>query len=160
MEEAFQAAGLTVFEADVRTADRFLAAKRIRGGVRIRGAPVPGRFVDVVFRDPDLEAADASAPLRTLSLDIENDVEAGTVLAVSLAGPDVREVLYLDETGALFSRTFSGPDLAGSAPDAEGERTFEEPDDEGKPYLVRSFSRGRTCCAPSRTGYGRRTPIS
>lgn len=136
LEQTFKAADLDVFEADVRAADRFLAAKHIRGGLLIRGVPSPGRFVDLVFRDPELSAADSPIALRTLALDIETDVEAGTVLAVSLACPGTREVLYLDEAAGLFS-----PDLAGAAPAGHGTSPFEEPDDRGRPYLVRPYSR-------------------
>ena len=136
LEEAFGAAGIPVFEADVRAADRFLAERRIRGGLIIRGTPVPGRFVDAVFLDPELEAADEAPSLRTVALDIETDVEAGTVLAVSLAGPGLREVLFLDEAAGLFS-----PDLAGADPAARDPSPFEEADDEGRSYLVRPYSR-------------------
>ena len=136
LEEALVSGGIAVFEADVRAADRFLAEKRIRGGVRIRGAALPGRFVDVVFRDPELTAEETEVALRTVSLDIETDVESGTVLAVSLAGPGVREVLYLDEAAELFSQ-----DLAGEAPYVHEPSPFEESDDDGKPYIVRPFAR-------------------
>lgn len=136
LEEALRSAGIPVFEADVRAADRFLAAKRIRGGLRIRGEPRPGRFVDVVFRDPDLEACEVASPLRTIALDIENDVAGGTVLAVSLAGEGVREVLCLEESAALFSQ-----DIAAIAPGVQDSSPFEEIDDSGRPYLVRPFSR-------------------
>lgn len=136
LEEALTAGGLAVFEADVRVADRFLAERRIRGGLRIRGRSMPGRFVDVVFLDPELEAADEPPALRTLALDIETDVEAGTILALSLAGPGVREVLFLDEAAGLFS-----PDLAGAEPAARDPSPFEEADDAGRPYLVRPYSR-------------------
>ncbi|HOX14078.1 MAG TPA: DNA polymerase II [Spirochaetia bacterium] len=136
LEEAFGAAGIPVYEADVRAADRFLAERRIRGGLVIRGTPVPGRFVDAVFLDPDLEAAEVPPALRTAALDIETDVEAGTVLAVSLAGPGLREVLFLDEAAGLFS-----PDLAGADPAARNPSPFEEADDEGRTYLARPFSR-------------------
>lgn len=136
LEDALRSAGIPVYEADVRAADRFLAAKRIRGGLRIRGLPRAGRFVDVVFRDPDLEACEVAAPLRTIALDIENDVTDGTVLAVSLAGEGVREVLCLEEAAALFSQ-----DLAAFAPGVRDSSPFEEIDDSGRPYLVRPFSR-------------------
>ncbi len=136
LEEAFGAAGIPVYEADVRAADRFLAERRIRGGLVIRGTPVPGRFVDAVFLDPELEAAEIPPALRTLALDIETDVEAGTVLAVSLAGPGLREVLFLDEAAGLFS-----PDLAGADAAARNPSPFEEADDEGRAYLVRPYSR-------------------
>lgn len=136
LEDALGSAGITVFEADVRAADRFLAERRIRGGLIIRGTPVPGRFVDAVFLDPELEAAEIPPALRTLALDIETDVEAGTILAVSLASPGAREVLCLDEAAGLFS-----PDLAGADPAVRNPSPFEEADDEGRPYLVRPFSR-------------------
>jgi len=136
LEDAFSSGGLEVFEADVRAADRFLAEKRIRGGLSIRGIASRGRFVDVVFHDPELKAEDVEVPLRTLALDIETDVEAGTILAVSLAGPDAREVLYLDEAAQLFS-----PDIAGAASSVHDPSPFEESDDAGRPYLARPYAR-------------------
>ena len=136
LEEVFVGGGIAVFEADVRAADRFLAERRIRGGLRIRGASMPGRFVDLVFLDPELEAAEVPAVLKTVALDIETDVETGMTLAVSLACPGVREVLFLNEAAGLFS-----PDLAGAASEPREAAPFEESDDAGKPYLARPYGR-------------------
>ncbi|HSV55550.1 MAG TPA: DNA polymerase domain-containing protein, partial [Magnetospirillaceae bacterium] len=134
LEDVFMDAGIPIFEADVKAADRFLAERRIRGGVRIRGDARPGRFVDEVYRNPDLDAAEVPADLRTIALDIETDVDSGSVLAVSLAGSGLREILYLDEAAALFSQDLASPARAHREPSP-----YEEIDDAGRPYLARPY---------------------
>ncbi len=97
--EALAAAGLRTYEADLRVADQFRLERRIHGSLRLRGPHRPGRHVDLVFLDPELEPADWRPALSVLSIDIETDVAEGVVLAVGLAHRDPfredrEEVLY------------------------------------------------------------------
>ena len=99
-ERALRAAGVRLFRAERRRSAELLAGLGVRGGVLIRGEASPGRRVDAVFVEPELEPDDprpglAPVALRWLALDIETDRE-GRVLAVSLAETDRGgEVLFL-----------------------------------------------------------------
>ncbi|MGD8417874.1 MAG: DNA polymerase II [Pseudomonadales bacterium] len=105
VRDALHARGIPTFEADVRFAVRYLIDRGIKGGCRIRGEARPGQGVDVCFDDPELEPADVSAPLRTLSFDIETDPKAQHLLAISLYAepvdghPGLDEVLVVDPEG-------------------------------------------------------------
>ena len=97
--ESLAAAGLRTYEADLRIADQFRIERRIHGSLRLRGPIQPGRHVDLVFFDPELEPSDWQPALAVLSLDIETDLSSGAVLAAGLSHRDPfredrEEVLY------------------------------------------------------------------
>jgi DNA polymerase-2 len=98
------AAGLHPDQERPRPADDYLAARGLRGGVKIKGKAVPGNRVDLVFAEPILSPADPKVPLKWLSLDIET-ARDGEVRAVALVTSDGGEVLFrpdfLDEKGLL-----------------------------------------------------------
>ncbi|MDR3172926.1 MAG: hypothetical protein LBU19_01630, partial [Treponema sp.] len=79
-----------------KPAETFLMERQIRGWVEIRGQCRPGRHVDLVFADPefspgappDSASGAAHVPLRVVSIDIETDTRAGTILAVGMAWTD------------------------------------------------------------------------
>ena len=76
-------------------ADEALLALGLQGPVSIRGAPVPGKRVDVVFLEPRLTPCKTSTALQWLAIDLETD-RAGAVVAASLAGAGgAGEVLFL-----------------------------------------------------------------
>jgi DNA polymerase-2 len=75
--ETLARAGLRTYEADLRVADQFRIERGIHGSVRLRGESRPGRQVDLVFIDPQLEPSEWDPRLSVLSLDIETEVEAG-----------------------------------------------------------------------------------
>ena len=119
---ALAAAGLRSYEADLRVADQFRLERRIHGSVRIRGANRPGRHVDLVFFDPELEPAEWKPALSVLSLDIETDVASGAILAVGLSHRDpfreeVEEVLYAG--GRLAAGEASDPAIRVYGSEAE-----------------------------------------
>lgn len=86
--------------------DEFFLSRGIRGMVEIQGSWQPGRRVQRVFRDPELQAHpdQDSLALVWLSLDIETDRQ-GRVVAVSLvqkgSGPTKELVLFLPENPDL-----------------------------------------------------------
>jgi DNA polymerase-2 len=97
--EALEAGGVRTYEADLRLADQFRLEQEIHGSVRMRGENRPGKWVDLVFLDPELEPAEWQPALSVLSLDIETDVKSGAILAIGLAHRDPfredrEEVLY------------------------------------------------------------------
>jgi DNA polymerase-2 len=89
-----------------KPAETFLMERQIRGWVEIRGQCRPGRRVDLVFAEPELRApgpetdpAAGDVPLRVVSIDIETDTRAGTILAIGLAWTDA---LCLSGSGGKF----------------------------------------------------------
>ena len=53
---------------------RYLIDRGVKGGCLIRGEPLAGQGVDLVFDEPELEPSAVNVPIRTLSFDIETDV--------------------------------------------------------------------------------------
>lgn len=108
LRERLIASGIPCLEADIRFADRFLIDHGIRGGLEIRGEARPGRGVDLVFDNPDLEPADWTPELSVLSLDIETDPQASRLLSIALAGCGAEEVLLLCPPGSTCPRSATG----------------------------------------------------
>lgn len=83
---ALGSAGVWCWGADERAAEQFLAERGVRAGVAIEGEARPGKRVELVFVDADLEpsAAGEAAPLSWLSLDIETS-RRGELRACALA---------------------------------------------------------------------------
>jgi DNA polymerase-2 len=74
-------------DADIKPAELFLIEKQIKGPLLIKGIPVSGKKVDMVFRKPEISphTESVSVPLRIASVDIETDVVTGVIRAVSIA---------------------------------------------------------------------------
>ncbi|MFL5262853.1 MAG: DNA polymerase domain-containing protein [Anaeromyxobacteraceae bacterium] len=79
------AGGAPALHVERGRASDALLALGLAGPVALRGEPVPGRRVDVVFVNPELAPTAAAPTLAWLALDIETD-RGGAVTAVSLAG--------------------------------------------------------------------------
>ncbi|MEL7060137.1 MAG: DNA polymerase II, partial [Acidobacteriota bacterium] len=85
--------GVRCYEADVRFAIRFLIDRGLRGAIAIHGEPIRTRDGVTRFDNPRLEPADWSPALRVLSLDIETDPRAESLLSIGLSGCGLSEVL-------------------------------------------------------------------
>lgn len=96
VRDRLHAAGIETFEADVRFAVRYLIERGIKGGCEIDGEATPGVGVTWVFDNPLLRAAPVAIEPRVLSFDIETDAKGERLLAISLYGPDIDEVLIVD----------------------------------------------------------------
>jgi DNA polymerase-2 len=96
LRDRLHQAGIETFEADVRFAVRYLIDLGIKGGCEIEGEGGHGTGVTVVFDNPQLRPADVKIEPRVLSFDIETDARAERLLAISLYGPEVDEVLIVD----------------------------------------------------------------
>jgi DNA polymerase II len=92
--------GIETFEADVRFPVRYLIERGIKGACAIEGAAVPGAAlgvgVDVIFDNPQLSPAQLKIEPRVLSFDIETDPQGERLLAISLYGTQLDEVLIVD----------------------------------------------------------------
>ena len=96
LRERLHGLGVDTFEADVRFAMRYLIDRGIRGGCEITGSGFPGQGVDRVFDNPVVMPADVRIEPAVLSFDIETDPAAERLLAISLYGCGIDEVLVVD----------------------------------------------------------------
>jgi DNA polymerase-2 len=96
LRDRLQRAGIDTFEADVRFAVRFLIERGIKGGCEIEGEAVPGAHLTSVFENPLIRPAHVDVEPRILSFDIETDPQGQRLLAISIYGSDVDEVLIVD----------------------------------------------------------------
>ncbi|MCL2472323.1 MAG: DNA polymerase II [Treponema sp.] len=79
-------AGLASPDADLKPPDAFFIQRHIKGPVELEGEARPGRFVDLVFPDPQVHSVDdCKVILKIASVDIETDVENGTILAIGVS---------------------------------------------------------------------------
>jgi DNA polymerase-2 len=96
LRDRLQAGGVETFEADVRFALRYLIDRGIKGGCEIDGEWLPGEDVARVYFNPVLRPIRVQVEPRILSFDIETDGKGERLLAISLYGPGVDEVLIVD----------------------------------------------------------------
>jgi DNA polymerase-2 len=95
--------GIDTFEADVRFPVRYLIERGIKGACVIEGNATRGANegigVTLVFDNPQLSPTQVKIEPRVLSFDIETDPKAERLLALSMYGPGVDEVLIVDGSG-------------------------------------------------------------
>jgi DNA polymerase II len=96
VRDRLHAAGIETFEADVRFAVRYLIDRGIKGGCEIEGDWVPTERIARVYSNPTLRPFRVDVQPRVLSFDIETDPRGDRLLAISLYGPEVDEVLIVD----------------------------------------------------------------
>jgi DNA polymerase-2 len=97
LRDTLHAAGVDTFEADVRFASRYLIDRHLKSNCVIEGEAQRGEGVSWIFDDPDVRPAEA-VPFepRVLAFDIETDPQGQRLLAISLYGEGVDEVLIVD----------------------------------------------------------------
>jgi DNA polymerase-2 len=100
MRDRLHSIGIDTFEADVRFPIRYLIQRGIKGACEIEGTPVPtDARVSVAFDNPVLRPAQLKVEPRVLSFDIETDPKAERLLAISVYGTHLDEVLIVDGSG-------------------------------------------------------------
>ncbi len=92
-------AGLRCHEADVRFVTRYLIERGVRGTLGLQGPSREVAGVGLVFDEPEIEPADYTPRLRTLSFDVETDPRAEHVLSIALYGCGASDVLLLTPPG-------------------------------------------------------------
>jgi DNA polymerase-2 len=103
IRDRLHTSGIDTFEADVRFPVRYLIERGIKGACVIEGNATPGADagigVSLVFDNPQLTPTQVKIEPRVLSFDIETDPKAERLLALSMYGPGVDEVLIVDGSG-------------------------------------------------------------
>jgi DNA polymerase-2 len=102
IRDRLHVAGIDTFEADVRFATRYLIERGIKGGCEIEGdatSPEGMTGVTWIFDNPTLRPAESNIEPRVLSFDIETHGKNERLLAISLYGPGIDEVLIVDGSG-------------------------------------------------------------
>ena len=99
IRDRLHAVGIDTFEADVRFAMRYLIERGVKGGCEIVGEPRRGEGIDYLFDNPELRPADVKVVPKVLSFDIETDAKSERLLAISLYGESMDEVLIVDGSG-------------------------------------------------------------
>ena len=90
-----ESSGIECLEADVRFASRYLIDRGIRGALSIDGHGEPQGRVGLVFRNPEVAPCHWTPTLKVLSLDIETDPQADTILSIALHCPQLSRVLIV-----------------------------------------------------------------
>jgi DNA polymerase-2 len=98
LRDQLRQADIETYEADVRFAVRYLIERGIKGGCEIQGEPSPGNGLTYLFDNPMLRPAQVEVEPRVLSFDIETDPRGRQLLAISLYGCGVDEVLIVDRS--------------------------------------------------------------
>ena len=97
LRSQFRELGIPTYEADIRFATNYLINRNIRGSCAIVGSPKIGENgVDLAFTNPSITPASSTLSPKVLSLDIETDPNAQDLLAISIYGKDLDEVLIVD----------------------------------------------------------------
>ena len=101
VRDRLHAAGIETFEADLRFAIRYLIERGIKGGCEIDGAVQTGALtgepgITTVFDNPILRPAEVKIQPRVLSFDIETHGKNERLLAISIYGSGIDEVLIVD----------------------------------------------------------------
>lgn len=89
-------AGIDTFEADVRFALRYLIERGVKGSCEIEGEATAQPGITHVFHNPQVRPAQVGVEPRVLAFDIETDLKAERLLAISLFAPGLDEVLIVD----------------------------------------------------------------
>jgi len=105
IRDRLHGAGVETFEADVRFAMRYLIERGIKGGCEIEGEAASSEGmtgVTWIFDNPELRPADFKIEPRVLSFDIETHGKNERLLAISMYGPGIDEVLIVDGSGRVM----------------------------------------------------------
>ena len=115
LRERLHGAGVQTFEADVRFAMRYLIDRGVRAGAEICWSADhqrrPGAGVSWVFENATLQAADVAIEPRVLSFDIETNPRSDRLLAISVYGCGLDEVVVVDGTARdMPAHAIAAPD--------------------------------------------------
>jgi DNA polymerase II len=103
IRDRLHASGVETLESDVRFAIRYLIERGIKGGCEIEGEALATSGAEAgiasVFYNPGIRPADVKIEPRVLSFDIETHGKNERLLAISMYGLGLDEVLIVDGSG-------------------------------------------------------------
>lgn len=102
--DRLKAAGVRLYESDLKPSERYLMERFITGAFTVRGEPVR-RDGFIEFRNPSLKRSDYRSTLRAISLDIETEGLSGALYSIAVHAPDEARVFLLSEA-PVASETF------------------------------------------------------
>jgi DNA polymerase-2 len=106
IREAFKKLDVQSYEADIRFTYRFLIDNGIRGSMEITGQHKKGDRIDRVYEEPKLKPSDFFPKLRTLSIDIETDMNAKEIFCISMYTEGYNEVYIVSEKTLKNAKSF------------------------------------------------------
>ena len=98
LRKLFEDNKIITYEADIRFAYRFMFDHDIKGSLTIKGEYKKGNFVDRIYENPELSAADVyEAELKVVSLDIETNSSATEIYCIALSTNNHTEAYITSE---------------------------------------------------------------
>ncbi|MBI5392841.1 DNA polymerase II [Candidatus Woesearchaeota archaeon] len=98
LRKLFEDSNIITYEADIRFTSRFMIDHNIKGSLTIKGEHKKGNFVDRIYENPELSAADIyEAELKVASLDIETNGNATEIYCISLSTDNHTEAYITSE---------------------------------------------------------------
>ena len=75
---------INTYEADLSPAMRYIIDNDLYSTIEITGETEPAELVDVVFKNPSINPAEANIPIKVLSIDIETSKVGGDLFCIGL----------------------------------------------------------------------------
>ena len=99
LREKFESKKIRAYEADIRFVTRYLIDQNIRGTISIRGEHKASKIVDRIYENAQLgpASADYFPKLKTLSFDIETNMEGTNILCISAYIGDANETWIITD---------------------------------------------------------------
>ncbi|MBD3204549.1 DNA polymerase II [Candidatus Woesearchaeota archaeon] len=85
------------YESDIRFVQRFLIDNNIKGTLDIEGEFKKGEYVDRVYENPELKPVSYEPKLKTVSIDIETDIDSGEIFSIAFYTDEYKKVLITSD---------------------------------------------------------------
>ena len=95
--DTLRARGVTLYESDLKPADRYLMERFVHAGFEVHGEPrcAPGYLE---LRNPAIKPAECRPRLTRISLDVESDGLSGQLYSIAVHGEDSAIVFMISDT--------------------------------------------------------------
>ncbi|MGM5485539.1 MAG: DNA polymerase II [Nanobdellota archaeon] len=101
LRKKLEEAEIECYEADIRFSYRFMMDHQLSSCMEIKGEHEKGEHVDRVYKEPGIEKTEGEFKLKTLSFDIETDINGNELYSISLYSDDVSEVIFVNRHDSL-----------------------------------------------------------
>ncbi len=106
LRRAFEDEKIECYEADIRFTSRFLIDHKIKGSLEIKGDYKKGNFVNRIYQNPELRSSDFFPDLKTLSLDIETDMEGKQIYSIAFYTKEFNKSLIVSNKNLKNAESF------------------------------------------------------